>query len=376
MATAPLAHSKIVGGSTAARVIACPASVARVAAMPPKPSSSYADEGTLLHNAMALILDTDATFAELIGMAHENVVLTQDHIDEKIAPALMALQQIDPDNQMEYAVESQVDFGDVLPGVFGSADLIGRIGKRAIVLDWKFGNGVIVEAEENKQGLFYAAAAMRTPSLAWAFDGVEEIEIVIVQPPAIRRWVTTPERVKAFEKELIAAVRQSARGDAKFKTGEHCRWCAAKPTCPQFTGAVDRALKTSLEGIDAKTIGVYLKNADLLEDWIKSLRELAFQMLENDAPVPGYKLVAKRAVRSWADEKAAALVLEFNGVDAWKHDVISPAQAEKAFKKAGVEFPDDLVVAISSGSTLAEESDPRPAVINVGKQLSRALSKL
>jgi hypothetical protein len=41
-----------------------------------------------------------------------------------------------------------------------------------------------------------------------------------------------------------------------------------------------------------------------------------------------------------------------------------------------VALPNDLVVAVSSGSTLAPESDPRPAVLNIGKQLTAALSKL
>ena len=42
------AHSRIVGGSTAKRVMNCPGSVALVATVPPSPPSKYADEGTLL----------------------------------------------------------------------------------------------------------------------------------------------------------------------------------------------------------------------------------------------------------------------------------------------------------------------------------------
>ena len=49
---------------------------------------------------------------------------------------------------MDIAVETRVGFGDFLSDVFGSTDLLGRIGKRAIVLDWKFGDGVAVEAED------------------------------------------------------------------------------------------------------------------------------------------------------------------------------------------------------------------------------------
>ncbi len=50
-------HSKIVGGSTAARVIHCPGSVALVDKMPADEGSSYANEGSLLHEAIAVVLD-------------------------------------------------------------------------------------------------------------------------------------------------------------------------------------------------------------------------------------------------------------------------------------------------------------------------------
>lgn len=355
-------HSTIVGGSTAKRVIACPASIELVAKMPPKPSSKYADEGTLLHDAISQILDCKATPESVIGMTYEGITLTQELYDDKIAVALAALDEIDPDKQMEFAVESSVNFGDLLPGVFGSADLLGRIGNRAIVLDWKFGNGVAVEATENYQGMFYAAAAMRTLDTEWVFDGATEIEIIIVQPPMVKRWVTTPERIKAFELELIAAVKGPR---TKLESGEHCRWCAAKPTCPKVTGAVDRALKTALVRVDANQLGEYLSQIELLESWIDDVRVLAYDMLENNVKVPGYKLVAKRGTRQWVNDEAPVKLL---GDKAYESKLISVAQAEKLIGKKN--FPSDLAVSVSSGSTLAAESDPRPAVIDLGKQLA------
>lgn len=370
-------HSNIVGGSTAKRVINCPASVALCAKMPPKPSSTYADKGTLLHDAIALILDGKATPESVIGNRYENEVLTQELYDDKLAPALAALDEIDPDGQMEFAVESRVGFGDLLPDVFGSSDLLGRIGGRAIVLDWKFGDGVAVDATENEQGLFYAAAAFRTPETQWVFDGADEIEIIIVQPPSVKRWLTTPERVAQFERDLVKAVANSKYPTAMMAAGDHCRWCAAKPVCPKMTGAVDRALKVQLQSLDAPTIGAYLQNAEILEQWIKDLRELAHQMLEGDVRVPGYKLVAKRAIRQWVDEAGAIVALVAAGVPAFKEsEVISPAQAEKLLKKSKQVLPDELVVAVSSGSTLVADSDPRPAILNIGKQLADAVAKL
>jgi hypothetical protein len=370
-------HSNIVGGSTAKRVINCPASVALCAKMPPKPSSTYADEGTLLHDAIAKILGEDKTLESLLGMKYNDQVLTQELIDNKIMSALKLLHEVDPDLSMEYAIETEVNFGDFLPDVFGSCDLIGRIGNRAIVLDWKFGDGVVVEVEENEQLMFYAAAAMRTESAKWAFEGVDEIECVIIQPPMIKRWVTTPERIAQFETQLQHAVYESEKKTAAMKAGEHCRWCAAKPTCPQMTGAVDRALHISLESLDAKKIGAYLANCDLLEQWITDLRALAFQMLENDKPVPGWKLVNKRATRQWTNElDVAEWASELDSSIIYERKMRSPAQVEKELKKLGAKLPNDLVVAVSSGSTLAREDDSRPAVVNVGKQLTAALSKI
>lgn len=372
-------HSNIVGGSTAKRVINCPGSVALVAKMPPKPSSKYADEGTLLHNVIAEIVMSGLPPEHYLGTKYEDQVLTQELIDDKLKPALAALDQIDPKQEMEIEAETSVNFGDLLPGVFGSTDLIGRLGNRAVVLDWKFGDGVAVEVEENPQLMFYAAAAMRTPSAQWAFEGATEIEMVIVQPPAVKRWVTTPERIAAFELQLVQAVKASEKPNAKLEVGDHCRWCAAKPVCPQMTGAVDRALQTKLQAIDTQMLGSYLANADMLEQWITDLRALAFAMLESGAPVPGYKLVAKRATRSWTDEEKAALALFAFGLsesEVLEISVISPAKAEKALKKRKQALPDDLVVAISSGNTLASVDDPRPEVILLGKQLTAALSKL
>jgi len=373
-----MSHSNIVGGSTAKRVINCPGSVALCQKVPPKPSSKYADEGTLLHNVMAELLGSDKELRHVLDMEYNGIKLTGDLLDEKVRPAMDAINEIDPEARLEYAVEQTVSFGDLLPGVFGSCDLIGRIGDRAIVLDWKFGDGVAVEAEDNPQLLFYTAAAIRTPALEWVFKDAKEIECIIVQPPKIKRWVTSFDRVRQFERELVYAVKQSAKSDAPLKIGEHCRWCAAKPICPLMTGAVDRAMQTQIKELDVAQLGQMLERAAVLEDWISDLRALAMQVLESGNPVPGYKLVAKRATRQWRDEESAkaALCALLPITEVTETSLISPAQAEKKLKKLKLGLPDDQVVSVSSGNTMAPESDPRPAVLQIGSQLTAALSKL
>jgi hypothetical protein len=330
-----------------------------------------------LHDTIAAILERDLDPYSMVGATYASSVLTETLIDDKLVPALRALDEVDPQGEMVYAVESRVGFGDFLPDVFGSTDLLGRIGDRAVVLDWKFGDGVAVEATENAQLLFYAAAAKRTAETAWAFEGAEEVELIIIQPPYVKRWLTDLARVDAFEKELAAAVKIAMQPDAPLASGDHCKWCAAKPVCPVMTGAVDRALKAKVDALPIDQIAHYLEQAPLVEAFIRDLQQLAHGLLENGTKVPGWKLVNKRATRQWTNEDKAVAFMTQAGVEAWADPKpLSPAQAEKALKKAKIELPADLVVAVSSGSTLAPESDSRPAVLQIGQMLTKAMSKL
>jgi len=372
-------HSKIVGGSTAKRVINCPGSVALVATMPQQEGSSYANEGSLLHEAIAIVMDTGCAPEDMVGFEAHGLTLTDELLERKLKPALALLADYDPLALMEFEVEQTVDFGEFLPGVFGSSDVVGRLDGKAVILDWKFGDGVMVEAEESEQLLFYAAAAMRTPSCAWAFKDVTEVECVIIQPPYLRTWTTTVERILKFERELARAVSASRLPDAPIKSGDWCKWCTAKPVCPIKTGALDRMKRDAMQTIDVDKLATYLAAAPEIEDFLAQCRALAHQMLENDVPVPGYKLVAKRATRHWADPATAqdALIgLGLAKTDVTKTELLSVAQAEKVLKKHKIDLPSDMVVAVSSGSTLAVDTDPRPAVVQIGRQLSAALNKL
>ena len=369
-----MSHSDIVGGSTASRVMACPGSVKLSRAVPPRPSTSYAREGTLLHHVVSEVLSKGLPPESFLGVEIDGAVLTQELLDEKLLPALEVFNEINPD---DFVVETRVSFGDFLPGVFGSADVIGRIGKRAIMLDWKFGSGVVVEAEESPQLLFYTAAAMRTEEARWAFEGVDEIECIIVQPPHVRRWVTTPGRVLAFERDLAIAVREALGDTPRFAMGKHCRWCAGKPLCPVLTGAADRAVQTKLALLSGEDIAEALRLADTLEDWIADLRELAQQMLENEKRLPGWKLVPKRGTRKWINEERALSELEALGLDGLTETtLLSPAKVDALLKKRKLTMPEDLVVSVSTGNTIAPADDPRPEAVLIGKQLVAALGKV
>lgn len=372
-------HSSIVGGSTAKRVMACPASVGLSAKMPPQPASSYANEGTLLHEAAAALLTDDKLdITDIVGMTVNGVELTAELMDEKLKPAFELLNALDPQQQMQIAVEAKVNFGDLLPGVFGSCDVLGRMGDTAYIVDWKFGDGVPVPAEENPQLLFYAAAAMRTPGLEWVFDGAKDITLVIIQPPGIKTWGTTFDRVRLFERELLLAVKQTRMALPPMRAGDHCRWCPAKAICPELTGQARRALETKLDVLDARATGQMLQLADRVEEWAAAVRSHAMQRLEQNRPVDGYKLVAKRGTRKWLDEDAAVETLArvIGREELYETSVLSPAAIEKKLKKIKQKLPDELVVSISSGNTLAPLDDPRPEVLTIGVSIQEAFKAL
>jgi hypothetical protein len=144
-----------------------------------------------------------------------------------------------------------------------------------------------------------------------------------------------------------------------------------------MTGAVDRALKAKMDALPIDQIAHYLEQAPLIEAFIKDLQQMAHGLLEEGRKVPGWKLVNKRATRQWTNEDKAVAFMTQAGIEAWgEPKPLSPAQAEKALKKAKIELPADLVAAVSTGSTLAPENDPRPAVLQIGQTLTKAMSKI
>ena len=271
-------------------------------------------------------------------------------------------------------VESEVSFGEYITEAFGSCDILVRVGSKAVVLDWKFGH-FSVSAEENEQLMFYCAAAMRTkPEF---FNGVKELELVIIQPTlgAPTRWVTNLPRIAWFERELRAAVVAAHSETPRYKEGDHCRWCDAQPICPLMTGAMEVCLKADLETIGIEKLGLAFAQTYILESFITKLRALVELAVDSGIEVPGCKLVEKRPPRKWVNEEQAAMELakELTQDEMYETKLRSPAQI---LKKHKLDLPEGLIVKESSGTTVVPDSDPRPAVLLIGKQLEKALGRL
>ena len=369
------------GGSVAARTIQCPAWIRLASEVPftlNGKNNAAADEGTMLHNCMEFIYGDggeDASLEDLLDTAtaeHNGQKLTRELLDTKLWTAVAALEALITEyNISDWKVEPFVKISDDMGG---SIDFIGRSAdkKTVTIVDYKFGY-VNVEVVENAQAQFYALAAATDPSTSdWFGPDLETIVLAIIQPndngEDLQTWETNLNQIDAFETEYLKAVEKTENPEALANSGPACKFCPAEAICPVKTGEAMRA--TRVNEITANKLAEYLPMVEELKSWIKSVEKMAHEQLELGAPIKGYKLVAKRATRVWNQpeivedkiRKAKKITLE----DGFEYKLKSPAQIEKVCKTLGIDYLKQyapLCSSVSSGTTIAKDSDKRSAVI-------------
>lgn len=344
------------GGSTAARTIACPQWVELAKKMPPKKSGKAADLGNLLHDAMEAVYRDNKTFDELVGVLEYNGnVLTAEQVEEQLKPALRMMEalldkyKIESEPIVEPFVELEKDH------IGGSIDLIAASGRTVVLADYKFGNG-FVSAHENAQLYFYAMCAMADSKTAHLFKDCECLVFAIIQPAVAEEpmvYETTPTAVAEFEQRYLQAIQNTQ----KIQSGGHCQYCPAAPICPELKAKAMSALKMNPK--TAEEISEALKLIEDLKPWISQVETQTLELMTEGVVVPGFKVVAGRANKKWADdaEKEIAHIL---GEQAYKKELISPAQALKIKDK--VAFVEPLIVQPEGKPTIAPESDKRQAI--------------
>jgi hypothetical protein len=398
------------GGSTIARTLACPGWRKLVDQLPPETSSDYADVGTLCHNAMEKIYTSPIDFdtRSVIGLEYAGHTLDEDLYDTKIEPAMKAMNDL----LDRYAV-GEVDFRcevrvTLFDNAWGTADLMARgsimlpppndaeastddIYKVGLVVDYKFGDGVVVDAFENQQGLFYGTAGAVTPETKDLFDDIDLLAIAIIQPNErgedFTVWEVDADAMKSFAVEVSKAIDYAEKSDptslVDFTTGDHCRFCPARGLCPATSGEMQVAIRLDLTAPDLIERIPTFDELERVELTCKAIRQLVHEQLEAGADLPGkgYKLVPKRASRSWKDEGAATKVAK--GSRKLRHAethtaiLLTPPQMEKLCKKKGLSYEELFgphVQKISSGTTLAADDDPRAGVPGVN-ELNKLLDK-
>ena len=368
------AHAKF-GASNAKRRMNCPGSLNAEAPFPDE-SSPYAELGTAAHELgeFCLVNGHEDAFA-FIGEEHnghkvdDNMArAVQVYIDHIRATALL-----EP-SLCRYEKRFSLDKLDPPMPMFGTADCIiyGKESGTLYVLDYKHGQGVAVEVEDNAQLKYYALGAIleigdKAP--------VNKVITVVIQPRAmhadgpVRQYSYSRDEIMDFGTELIDAAHESLKPDAPRLAGDHCKFCKAAGTCSALRNdalavAQDEfgAVK-DLNDLTPAEVADYLEKVPLIEEWIKSLRRHANYILESGNALPGYKLVEKRPTRRWRVEDEFVAWATEEGLDdddIYEKKLKSPSQIERIVGKKNL--PTSLVMAVSTGTSMVADTDNRPSV--------------
>jgi hypothetical protein len=385
------------GGSTAGRTVHCEGWAALADTFPKQGSSSVADRGTMLHECCEILEREGISYEELLKrkITCGEWTLTEELLDTKVIPAMLELEKlIDFYDISDVQTEEMLNINDLIGGTI---DISGRSIKDFFITlfltcDFKFGEGIMVYAEDNEQLLFYCWLKLMNLDLVKSLDPDMTVVLAIIQPADRREeyldvWETTIGNVMRFGEKFMKAVlvAESCKPGEHLNTGSHCKFCPCAAGCPkklsEAKGALDlldtsvlkKLSTTDMNDLAVKSafnmmdLGTALKLAARLEPWIKEVRAFAISQLALGAEDIGYKMVQKRATRQYVDVESVTKYLKRKlgaGV-AMERKIISPAQADLAAKRKGVKLNmKDRVVTASSGTTLVPDSDKREAVLS------------
>jgi hypothetical protein len=301
----------------------------------------------------------------------DSVNLYQEHIDSirgSVKNALCMVEQVEAKGSLDFLG---------IPEVFGTADYSLSVPFNTLYIrDFKYGSGIIVNPEYNKQLMCYALIAGQE-----LFPSYQAINLGIVQPRGrdgsiYKVWETTPaEILKWVREELSPTVKLAMSDDAPLVPGEkQCKWCRASSACPalakqaltvaqaDFSDFSDIKPDEVVEGVSIEKVTQVYEKLNLLKAFIKAVEGRVFSDLEAGLPVPGYKLVNGRKSKSWKNEQKAEKYLRDHGLVPFEQKLLSPAKAIKELEKDEKKEVMGLIDINSGKPTIAVESDKRPAI--------------
>jgi hypothetical protein len=158
-------------------------------------------------------------------------------------------------------------------------------------------------------------------------------------------------------------------GKGKYNPGDHCRFCPHAGRCRALTKVcteyvTTHGMKAAVPVLAAGEVAEVLAMEPLVSLWLKRVREQALTTLLDGGEIPGYKVVAGRGSRNWADDLDVAKILEDNGYtreDFTETAILSVAKMEKALgKKKVAELLGSQILNNTGAPTVAPETDKRP----------------
>ncbi len=276
-----------------------------------------ADEGTLLHAA--------AETGNFSGLT-----------DEQSALVMQCIEVLDSES-IGYPTRYLEVKLSILDGyTYGTADvvLVSADGRKARIVDWKFGQHSVDRAASNFQARCYALGVLEM------FPTVEDVEAIFFSPRLgdKHRGSFNRMRDRRFLEAVVRAVIEKANNhtDADlYPTENVCQYCKVRGTCPVLTSQnlVIAKRYAPLEVLDGEihssevTDPAYMAKmyavASIAEKWASSVKAHAKEMVMSGQPIPGYVLRERRGVRKVVNPLAAFQAVADLVVDLDPHALIA-----------------------------------------------------
>lgn len=364
------------GGSTEDRTLHCHAWKYQSQGLPALPDSQPAILGNALHEVIeGTMVDDELDPYSYEGQTIGTVLITKQHIEEKIYPALDAFDELmDKYDIDQYWIEEFVEFSD---DEGGTADFIGlsRDARTVVIADYKSGDGIMVYAEDNSQAQFYAMCAKHS-KFKVLFKNVKKMVLAIVQPAERKAeildiWETDITTLNFFEARHRIAVTHTREADANTpcNPGEWCAFCPAEVECPAKKDAVKRTEMLPAESEFPAQVNEAMNLIPIIKGWIKAVEIHANNLTEKGLELEDHKRIETYGNRAWIDiEKVEAKIKSTRKIkksEAYDTKLKSVTQMEKVCKKLDIDWSDfsDFVNKPKTGTKLVPKSDRREAVV-------------
>ena len=271
--------------------------------------------------------------------------------------------------------EVRVNFANVVPQGFGTADVLIVTEDTIHVIDLKFGAGVPVSAIDNPQLRLYGMGALNL------FPNTKFIKTTINQPRLESRDTETLEKPELLDwafNYVKPRAEEAIKCEGTLSASEDaCRFCKLRGKCK---ARADNALaiaqrefeivdqkKNLVQNLSVEQISNILEIAPMFIDWFKDVQAFALGQLAQGVKIPGYKLVEGRSNRIITDEtKVKEILLE---VGLTEDEIMKPREMlgiskleALVGKKLFADLCKDNLIKPMGKQTLAPESDRRPEV--------------
>ena len=270
-------------------------------------------------------------------------------------------------------VEQTVDFSKWVQHGFGTADTLIVADDTLYVTDMKYGVGCLVSADGedgtgNSQLKCYALGAIDT--FGDLYD-INRIRLSIFQPR--RDNVDTFELTKAdllqWADDVLAPIAKLAyEGQGEFEAGNHCQFCRVKATCrkrAEYAMELAKYEFADAPTLDENEIAEILPQIDTLVSWAEDIKSYALNQALSGVRYPGFKLVAGRSNRKYADEAAVARVVSEAGYDPYDKKLVGITEMTKRLgKKRFEELLNGLLIKPEGKPVLVPATDTRPELNN------------